>query len=145
MNLRTGPEKERSSALRTCLVIGVVLFPLGIALFVTGSAAGVWMVVLAAVFALCGGLGTGHSRKAEGRSEKSFDPDAPNHGHIKAPPPNWPSSPGFNAAARDHGHITMVSDDWVERQMRQLETMKQAGLVEEQEYRERKRKIQARR
>ena len=153
--LTPGPEKGHADRTAGGTAVSVLLVFLGISVLstvmsVTGSGLYPMILVLlgVAVSVLAVRKRKGNPpREGGGAPRGRFDPEARDHQHIVAPGPSrrYPTSPGFNPSADTHEHIRIVSDDWVARQLEQLETMKKAGLVEESEYRERKRKILSRR
>ena len=54
------------------------------------------------------------------------------------------STPGFQADARDHEHITTASLNHDKSHgLQQLDTMLEAGLIDEKEYQERRKRIQS--
>ncbi len=159
--LSLGPEKDRTAGGKAASVLLVFLGISVLSTVMTVTAddlffgTGLYPMILVVLVLLGVAVGVRAARKRKenppweggGVSRGRFDPEARDHQHIVAPGPSrrYPTSPGFNPSADTHEHIRVVSDDWVSRQLEQLETMKKAGLVEESEYRERKRKILSRR
>lgn len=141
-------------------LFGLVFALMGLTLLGATGFFGLPFLLVGTIFAVVGGKLAFHvtpaggdrpSRGPEG-PVSGFNPDARDHEHIRLSPVTQakkasrpPVSPGFNPDSRSHEHIVTSPDYSVKKQMEQLETMKGAGLIDDAEYRERKRRIMERR
>ncbi len=145
---RREPGRNSGTPARTT---GLVLFGVGLIFVLVGLSLGVLglpALAMGVYFAVSGGRTAfrGKSRSAAGTgrtSAQKFDPDAADHEHIRSAPITragevfrMPRSSGFDPAARDHGHITAASTGHsADKRLEQLRIMKDAGLIDEEEYR----------
>ena len=135
-------------------LFGLVFAMMGLTLLGAMGFFGLPFLLVGTVFAVTGGKMAFHPPTKDGTGvpkrtyPTKFDPDARDHEHIRSSPITQakkafrpPVSPGFDPDSRSHEHIVTAPDHSVQKRLEQLETMKGAGLIDNDEYRERKRRI----